>query len=250
MILVKFVAKTGVLSRRKAEDAIKHKEIRVNGIVISDPTYEVLESDIVLYKNKRLILKAFSYILLNKPVNYLTTKHDPSGLAVVMQLLPPHFQGLDPVGRLDFNTSGALLLTDDGTLAYSLSHPKFEVKKVYAVIASRPIDEKVIEDLKKGVYLEDGMVQADHIVWNKQNPEKLIITLHGGKYRIIRRLLEQFFIFVKKLHRVQFGPLQIKTLPSGAWRHLTIREVKELKKSSEHAKLKTEQKSKKITKKK
>lgn len=228
MILVKFVARTGILSRRKAEEAIKEKKIRVNGIVIADPTYEVNDQDVVLYLNKRISLKSFNYILLNKPLNYLTTKHDPSGMPVVMELLPSYLHVVDPVGRLDFNTSGALLLTDDGELAYKLSHPKFEIRKVYSVIASRPIDEAVIDNLKKGVYLEDGMVQADHIIWNKKNPEKLIIALHGGKYRVIRRTLEQLFIFVKKLHRLDFGPLNVKNLRIGEWRHLLPGEIKNL----------------------
>lgn len=228
MILVKFVARSGILSRRKAEEAIKGKQIRVNGIVLPDPTYEVNHSDTVLYFNKKVSLKSFSYILLNKPLNYLTTKYDPSGMPVVMDLLPNHLHVVDPVGRLDFNTSGALLLTDDGELAYKLSHPKFEIRKVYSVTASRPIDEEVIENLKKGVYLEDGMVQADHIVWNKKNPEKLIIALHGGKYRIIRRTLEQLFIFVKKLHRLDFGSLNVKNLRLGEWRHLLPGEIKNL----------------------
>jgi 23S rRNA pseudouridine2605 synthase len=237
MILVKFVARTGVLSRRKSEEAIRSKKIRVNGIIVSDPTHEVGEHDVVLYLNKRISIKSFSYILLNKPLNYLTSKADPSGMPFVMELLPYHLHTVDPVGRLDFNTSGALLLTDDGELAYRLSHPKFEIRKVYAVTASRPIDETVIENLKKGVYLEDGMVQADHIIWNKNNPEKLIIGLHGGKYRVIRRTLEQLFIFVKKLHRLNFGSLDVKNLQPGEWRYLLPREIKELRSLGEKKKV-------------
>lgn len=237
MILVKFISQSGVLSRRKSEEAIKYGEVRVNGIFVKDPTYEVTEQDNVLYGNKKITLKSFTYVLLNKPVNFLTSKSDPTDMPVVMELLPKNFQTiLDPVGRLDFNTSGALLLTDDGKLAYALSHPKFNVKKTYSVISSKPIDEEIITNLKKGIYLEDGMVQADYIDWNPKNPTKLLITLHGGKYRIIRRLLLVFGIFVKKLHRVQFATLTIKALPIGEWRHLSNKEINDLKKFILHNK--------------
>jgi 23S rRNA pseudouridine2605 synthase len=230
MILVKFIAQSGVLSRRKSESAIREGLVRVNGHVIADPTYEVKEIDIVSYNNKKITLKKFTYILLNKPVGCLTSKFDPSGLPVVMDLFPPQMRtSLDPVGRLDFNTSGALLLTDDGVLAYQLSHPKFNIKKTYVVIASRPIEEEVVENLKRGIYLEDGMVQADAIIWNKKSPLHLTITLHGGKYRIIRRLLETFGIFVKKLHRIAFGPLLIRKMPGGVWRHLERKEIDDLR---------------------
>jgi 23S rRNA pseudouridine2605 synthase len=231
MILIKFVAQSGILSRRKSEEAIKTGLVKVNGSLLTDPTYEVKETDIVSYNNKKIIIKQFTYVLLNKPNQCLTSKEDPSGLPLITELLPMRFQkNLDPVGRLDFNTSGALLLTDDGELAYNLSHPKFNIKKTYAVVASRPIDKEIIENLKRGVYLEDGMIQADNIIWNERSPHTLTITLHGGKYRIIRRLLQQFNIFVKKLHRIQFGPIHIKKLPLGMWRHLEKKEIEDLKK--------------------
>lgn len=231
MILIKFVAQSGVLSRRKSEEAIKTGLVKVNGSRLADPTYEVQPTDVVFFNNKKVVIKQFTYVLLNKPHQCLTSKDDPSGLPLVTQLLPVHFQkNLDPIGRLDFNTSGALLLTDDGELAYNLSHPKFNIRKTYAVIASRAIDKEIIENLKRGVYLEDGMVQADSIIWNERSPNTLTITLHGGKYRIIRRLLEQFNIFVKKLHRVQFGPIHIRKLPLGMWRHLEKKEIDDLKK--------------------
>jgi 23S rRNA pseudouridine2605 synthase len=243
MILIKFVAQSGILSRRKSEEAIKTGLVRVNGSVLADPTYEVKPNDIIFYNNKKIFIKQFTYLLLNKPNQFLTSKNDPSGLPLITELLPIRFQqNLDPVGRLDFNTSGALLLTDDGELAYNLSHPKFNIRKTYAVIASRAIDKEIIENLKKGVYLEDGMVQADNIIWNERSPNTLTITLHGGKYRIIRRLLEQFNIFVKKLHRVQFGPIQIKKLPLGMWRHLEKKEIEELRKQITINKIKTKNK--------
>lgn len=230
MILVKFIAQSGILSRRKSEEAIKIGKVKVNGIIITDPTYEVCERDSVNCLNKKVTLVTFTYLLLNKPINYLTSKDDPSNMPLLMELLPPCFQSLDPVGRLDFNTSGLILLTNDGGLSYALSHPKFNVRKTYSIVASKPIDEEIIENLKRGIYLEDGMVQPDDIIWNAKNPKKLIITLHAGKYRIIRRLLETFFIFVKKLHRVQFATLTIKALPVGEWRHLSNKEIIDLKK--------------------
>ncbi len=239
MILIKFVAQSGILSRRKSEEAIKTGLVKVNGSVLSDPTYEVKLTDVIFYNNKKIVIKQFTYLLLNKPNQCLTSKYDPSGLPLVTDLLPIRFQNnLDPIGRLDFNTSGALLLTDDGELAYNLSHPKFNIRKTYAVIASRAIDKEIIENLRRGVYLEDGMVQADSILWNEKSPNTMTITLHGGKYRIIRRLLEQFNIFVKKLHRVQFGPIHIKKLPLGMWRHLEKKEIEELQKQINSNKMK------------
>jgi 23S rRNA pseudouridine2605 synthase len=238
MILIKFVAKSGILSRRKSEEAIKTGLVKVNGSIKSDPTYIVENTDVVFFNNKKIIIKGFTYILINKPNQFLTSKQDPSGLPLITNLLPIRFkQNLDPVGRLDFNTSGALLMTDDGELAYNLSHPKFNIRKTYAVIASRAIDKEIIENLKKGIYLDDGMVQADKILWNEKSPHSLTITLHGGKYRIIRRLLETFNIFVKKLHRVQFGSLHIRKLPLGSWRHLEEKELTELKKIIEQNKV-------------
>ena len=230
MILVKFIAQSGVLSRRKSEEAIKEKKIKVNGHIIDDPTYEVQENDVVFFNKIKIVTKKFTYILLHKPIGCMTSKFDPNNKPVVMNLLPKHFSHLDPVGRLDFNTSGALLLTDDGTLAYRLSHPRFNIKKTYSIVASRALDSEIVDAVRRGVYLEDGKVSADKLIWNEKSPLNITITLHSGRYRVIRRTLEAFTIFVKKLQRTHFASIDIKGLSVGEWRHLTEREVIELKK--------------------
>lgn len=230
MILVKFLASSGVLSRRKAEFEIKNGSVKINGMIVTDPTCEVSSQDCVSYRNKKIVQQAYVYILLNKPVGYLTSKSDPSGLPLITDLLPLKFRTiLDPVGRLDFNTSGAILLTNDGTLANRMSHPKFNIKKKYIVTTSRPLDQKLVDDIKSGVYLQDGMIQPDEIVWKEYAKTYLNITLHGGKYRIIRRILEQFHVYVKKLHRVSYGSLTVSRIPLGGWRHLTMQEIKKIK---------------------
>lgn len=230
MILVKFVSCFGVLSRRKSEEAIKKGLVKINGIVIKDPNYLVLSTDTVLCQNKKIVYQEMFYILLNKPVGYLTSKSDPSGLPLVFDLLPLKFRKiLDPVGRLDFNTSGALLLTNDGQLAYKLTHPKFTIKKKYLVTSSRPLNQKIIDDIKSGIGLNDGVIKPDGVVWKEFSKTNLTIELHSGKYRIIRRLFQQLHIFVKKLHRLSFGPLKVSGMEFGSWRHLTLNEIKKLK---------------------
>jgi 23S rRNA pseudouridine2605 synthase len=230
MILIKFIAHSGILSRRKSEQAIKEGCVKVNGIVVTDPNYIVKTTDSVLCYNKKVIPHELVYILLNKPVGYLTSKSDPSGLPLITDLLPLRFRKIvDPVGRLDFNTSGALLLTNDGDLAHRLTHPKFNIKKKYIITTSRPLDQQLVDDIKSGVYLQDGMIQPDHIIWKEYSSNILTMTLHGGKYRIIRRLLQQFNVFVKKLHRLSFGPLTVSHMNSGSWRHLSPYEIKKLK---------------------
>ena len=230
MILIKFVANSGLLSRRKSEEAIKNGLVKINGIVIKDPNYEVCSVDVVLCQNKKIVHQEMFYILLNKPVGCLTSRHDPSGLPLVFDLLPLKFRKiLDPVGRLDFNTSGALLLTNDGQLAYKLTHPKFIIKKKYLVTSSRPLHQKIIDDIKSGICLADGVVKPDEVSWQEFSKTNLVVGLHSGKYRIIRRLFQELNIFVKKLHRLSFGPLKVSGMEFGSWRHLTLTEIKKLK---------------------
>lgn len=231
MILVKFVAQSGILSRRKSEEAIKYGKILVNGRVCKDPTYHVEESDLIFYQRIKITLRKPLYVILHKPAGYLTSKYDPSGRPLITNLLPFELNRvLDPVGRLDFNTSGLLLLTNDGDFAYSLSHPKFNIKKKYVVTASRALDEEIIRGIKRGIQLEDGLVHPDSIDWNPRYPEKVLITLHSGKYRVIRRIFETLSIFVKKLERIEFGGISLQSLPLGAWRYLDEKEIEKMKK--------------------
>ena len=231
MILVKYVSKSGILSRRKSEEAIRKGLIRVNNIVIIDPTYEVEEKkDSVHYRNKKISFFEPIYILINKPNGYLTSKEDPSLKPVITELFPKHLRTMiDPVGRLDFNSSGALIFTSDGDFAYSLSHPKFQIKKVYQVIANRALDQQIIDSLIAGIRLEDGMVRPDCVKWDPQIPNHFSIELHSGKYRVIRRLLGVFGIFVQTLHRSSFAGLTVKGMEAREWRYLRPSEVLALK---------------------
>jgi len=231
MYLVKFIAKHSDLSRRNSEKAIKYGKVTINGKIIEDPSYIVSENDIIFLNKKKIIKKEKIYVLLNKPIGMITSKSDPSERDTIIQLFPKHLQGiLDPIGRLDYNSSGALILTNDGDLAYKLSHPKFLVKKIYSIIVSRSLDEELIESLKKGVRLEDGFAKADKIIWKNNSPDSLTIELHSGKYRVIRRMIEVFKIFVKKLHRISFAGINVKNLKKGEWRYLTEKEIDSLKK--------------------
>ncbi len=137
-----------ILSRRKSEAAIKSGYISVNGHKIKDPTYEVKETDHVFMGNKKIFKTEYIYVVMNKPTGYITSKGDPEGRPTILDLLPKNIaKKVDPVGRLDFNTSGVLILTSDGSFAYKLSHPKFKVRKVYQVITSKPLTKKIVDSL-------------------------------------------------------------------------------------------------------
>jgi 23S rRNA pseudouridine2605 synthase len=230
MILIKYIAKSGLLSRRKSEEAIKNGDVRVNSTVIIDPTYEVNDNDIVYLKNKKIEKSELVYVVLNKPVGYITAKDDPQGREIVSMIFPPILRKfLDPIGRLDYNTSGSLLFSNDGDFVYRLSHPKFNVRKIYQVVASKPLTEKIVEALKRGVKLEDTFIKPDSVKWNEETPTHFMIELHSGKYRIIRRLLEVFGIFVKKLHRSSFAGINVRGMSFGDWRYLKKSEIEMLK---------------------
>jgi 23S rRNA pseudouridine2605 synthase len=232
MILVKFIAHSGHLSRRKSEEAIKLGFVTINGTKQTDPTYEVQNHDCVKCYGKIIPhTTQFMYIMMNKPVGMVTSKKDPSMRETIFDLLPPKIaQYVDPVGRLDLNSSGLILLSNDGDLVYRLSHPKFNITKTYHVTASRELNEEIVEHLRSGAQLEDTFVRPDKVLWNHKKPTQITIELHSGKYRVIRRLLETFGIFVKKLHRVAFKGIQLKNLNAGEWRPLTQKEIDWLKK--------------------
>ena len=232
MILVKFISKNGFLSRRKSEEAIKLGNVTVNGVKCADPTYIVKENDCIKCFGKVIHINDENiYIIMNKPIGMVTSKSDPSMRETIFDLIPPKVAKIvDPVGRLDLNSSGLILLSNDGDLVYKLSHPKFNVSKVYHVTASRDLDEEIVEHLRKGAQLNDTFIKPDKVIWNSKKPTQITIELHSGKYRIIRRLLEVFGIFVKKLHRIGFKNLILKNLSYGQWRYLTEKEIDLLKK--------------------
>lgn len=233
MQLNKFLAHAGVCSRRSAVELIKQGLVRVNGTVVTEPGHAVSEKDVVTVRGKKVLVERKLYIVLNKPRGYITTTSDEKGRDTVMELIGSSYkERLYPVGRLDRNTTGILLLTNDGELAQRLSHPRHRVQKVYHATLSKSFDEADRKKILAGVRLRDGKVDVDrisHALGMKKNQVR--ITLHSGKYRIVRRLFEALGYDVKKLDRVQYAGMTKRGLPSGVWRKLQQKEVQYLKKA-------------------
>lgn len=232
MPLNKFVAYAGICGRREAAALVKEGVITVNGDVVYEPGYKVLTTDEVVYKGKKLMLKKnLVYILLNKPKDYITTSADPEGRKTVMDLLKDATkERIYPIGRLDRNTTGVLLLTNDGELAQKLTHPGYQVKKVYAVKLDKPVTKKDFESILSGITLEDGTIQADGLAYaDAKDRTQVGIEIHSGKNRIVRRIFEHLGYEVKSLDRVMFANLTKKNVERGTWRMLQEKEVRLLK---------------------
>lgn len=232
MPLNKYIAHGGVCSRRDAVDLIKGGKVKVNGELITEPGHKVTVSDTVVVSGKKITpVKDFVYILLNKPKDYLTTTEDPQQRKTVLDLLKgaPDTR-IYPVGRLDRNTSGVLLLTNDGDLSQMLTHPSNEVKKVYAVTLDKPLTKAHFEAILKGVPLEDGMAHVDILAYSDPTDHTQVgVEIHSGRNRIVRRIFEQLGYDVKALDRVVFAGLTKKNVNRGKWRFLTEKEVRDLK---------------------
>lgn len=229
MTLLQFVIKSGVLSRRNAFAAIREGYITINHFAITNPSHNLEEKDSVIYNKKVLELKPFSYLLINKPKGCITSKKDPSGKQVIFDFLPLELNDLDPVGRLDCNTSGALLLTNDGNTALLLSHPRYNVQKTYHVTLSRDLFEDQVESLRKGIMIQKKIfIRPDNIVWHPKKPDIIKISLHSGQNRVIRRMLEELGCFVKKLHRVSFAGLTIEKLKEGEYMFIEEKKINSL----------------------
>lgn len=231
MQLNKFLAHAGIASRRAAVELIKKGSVSVNGTIIKDPGHRVIEGDLVKVHGKPVMAQELKYIMLNKPAGFVTTASDELGRNTVLDLIKGIKERLYPIGRLDKNTTGLLLLTNDGDLAGKLSHPSSDITKVYHVTVHKTFTEEDRERLLAGVRLADGKVKADrvsHALGTKK--DQLRITLHSGKNRVIRRLFEALGYEVKKLDRVQYAFLPKKGLSAGCWRKLTRKEVDLLKK--------------------
>ncbi len=232
MRLNKYIAHSGVCSRRKAAELVKEGKIIVNGKVEDNPAYVVQEGDQVIYKGKILQPeKNKVYLLLNKPKNTITTLNDERGRKTVMDIIGNKVEErIFPVGRLDRMTTGLLLLTNDGDLAKKLSHPSHKVKKYYHVITDKPVLEKDIEAIRKGLTLEDGLASVDAAGYIKNKDQTEVgLEIHIGKNRIVRRIFEHLGYQVIKLDRTYYGGLTKKDLPRGRFRHLTEKEVIMLK---------------------
>lgn len=232
MPLNKYIAHGGVCSRRDAVDLIKGGKVKVNGELILEPAHKVSISDTVVVAGKKIApVKDFVYILLNKPKDYITTTDDPQGRKTVLDLLKgAPMARLYPVGRLDRNTSGVLLLTNDGELSQKLTHPSNEIKKVYAVTLDKPLSKHHFEEILKGVPLEDGMAKVDVLAYaDAKDHTQLGVEIHSGRNRIVRRIFEHLGYDVKALDRVVFAGLTKKNVIRGKWRFLTEKEVRDLK---------------------
>lgn len=232
MPLNKFLAHCGVCSRRDAVALIKEEKVKVNGTIITEPGHKVTDKDEVKFNGKRIyVQKELVYILLNKPKDYITTSEDPQGRKTIMDLMKGvTTQRIYPVGRLDRNTTGVLLLTNDGELTQKLSHPSYQVKKVYEVTLDRPLEKADFEQLLKGVVLEDGFIAPDALGYADPKNKKVVgIEIHSGRNRIVRRMFEFLGYDVKGLDRVLFANLTKKNVDRGKWRFLNEKEVRLLK---------------------
>lgn len=232
MPLNKYMAHCGICSRRDAAALIKEGKVKVNGTLITEPGFKVSPKDEVLFNGKKVFLaKNLVYILLNKPKDFITTTDDPRGRKTVLDIVRRATnERIYPVGRLDRNTSGVLLITNDGELAQMLTHPSHEVKKIYQVSLNKPLEKADFEKIAAGLQLEDGPVKVDSIAYTDPKDKSQIgIEIHSGRNRIVRRIFEHLKYDVKNLDRVMFAGLTKKNVDRGKWRFLSEKEVRELK---------------------
>ena len=226
MRINKYIAHAGVASRRKAEELIKQGLVTVNGQVVRELATIIKSGDKVEVEGQPIYNEEKVYYLLNKPRGVISSVTDDKGRKTVVDLLPNVKERIYPVGRLDRNTTGVLLLTNDGDLASKLTHPKFLKKKVYHVFLDKPVTANDLQKISDGIELEDGEIKADAIEY--ASPDDLTqvgIEIHSGKNRIVRRIFESLGYRVVKLDRVQFAGLTKKNVRRGDWRFLTEKEV-------------------------
>ena len=225
--LNKFLANAGMCSRREADDFIQAGVVRVNGEVVTELGTKVQRTDTVHFHDQLVSIEKKVYVLLNKPKDYVTTSDDPQQRKTVMDLLKNCCrERIYPVGRLDRNTTGVLLFTNDGDLASKLTHPKYLKKKIYHVHLDKNVTAADLRQIAEGIMLEDGEIHADAISYASDTDKKQVgIEIHSGKNRIVRRIFESLGYKVMKLDRVMFAGLTKKGLKRGDWRFLTEKEV-------------------------
>jgi 23S rRNA pseudouridine2605 synthase len=232
MPLNKYVAHAGVCSRRDAADLVRSGKVSVNGKVVTEPGHKVTPTDEIKVQGKKIsAAKNLVYILLNKPKDHITTTEDPEGRKTVMDIVKrATTERVYPIGRLDRNTTGVLILTNDGELAQKLSHPSYEVKKIYEVTLDRPLVKKDFDQLLNGLTLEDGFIAPDSLAYaDARNKAVIGIEIHSGKNRIVRRMFEKIGYDVRNLDRVMYANLTKKNVERGKWRFLQEKEVRLLK---------------------
>ncbi len=230
--LNKFISHAGVAARRDAAEMVKKGMVKVNGVLITEPGHRVSSKDEVKVNGKRVFLaKNLVYILLNKPKDYITTTEDPQGRKTVLDIIARATpERVYPVGRLDRNTSGVLLLTNDGELAQKLTHPSNEIKKVYHVTLNKALEKNDFDRILKGVTLEDGPAGVDVLAYaDMKDKTQIGVEIHSGRNRIVRRIFEHLGYDVKNLDRVIFAGLTKKNVERGKWRFLSEKEVRDLK---------------------
>jgi 23S rRNA pseudouridine2605 synthase len=228
--LNRFIAMCGVCSRRKADLLIESGQISINKKIITSLGEKVNNTDNVYLNGKKINIENRQYLLLNKPKDHITTVKDNKGRKTVMMLIENACdERLFPVGRLDKNTTGLLLFTNDGELAKKLSHPRYEIKKIYHVTLNKNMPKNILIKIQKGLNLDDGFVKVDSISYIENNHKKIELAIHSGKNRIIRRIFEFLNYTVMKLDRVEYSFLTKNKLQIGNWRFLTQKELKELK---------------------
>lgn len=229
--LNKYIASSGICSRREADEFIKAGLVTVNDEVVTEMGVKIQPGDVVKYNGEKIRAERKVYILLNKPKDFVTTLDDPEGRKTVMELVKnAGRERVYPVGRLDRNTTGVLLLTNDGELASRLTHPKYDQKKIYHVFLDRSMDNHDFKKLAAGIELSDGFIKPDGLSFvNPDSKSELGIEIHSGRNRIVRRMLEALNYKVIRLDRVYFAGLTKKNLPRGKWRYLNDKEISYLK---------------------
>lgn len=230
MRLNRFLAQSGLCSRREADDYIQAGLVTVNGVVVSELGTKVKPTDDVRFNDERIQGEKKVYLVLNKPKGYVTSMDDPHADKTVMDLVKNACtERIYPVGRLDKNSVGLLLFTNDGDVASQLTHPSLEKKKIYQVTLDKPLTRADMERIAEGITLEDGEVYADEIAYASENKKEVGIEIHSGRNRIVRRIFEHLGYSVQKLDRVYYAGITKKNLKRGAWRFLTREEVERLK---------------------
>lgn len=231
--LNRYIANAGICSRRKADELIDEGKVEINHKIVWELGTKVNRGDKVFVEGKLIRREKLVYVLLNKPKNYITTTNDPEERKTVMDLVERATdERILPVGRLDRNTTGLLLFTNDGDLTQRLTHPKHQIKKVYQVNLNTPLTKLDAQKIANGLQLEDGLAEVDAIGFpNPQDKREIGVEIHSGRNRIVRRIFESLDYEVEKLDRVLYAGLTKKDLPRGKWRFLTQREIGQLKKS-------------------
>ncbi|MFQ8660591.1 MAG: pseudouridine synthase [Clostridia bacterium] len=231
--LQKYMAEAGIASRRKAEELILEGKVKVNGKIVDELGIKIVPNkDIVEYNGKKVVLeKEYVYILLNKPIGYVTTVKDQFNRDSILDLVKTN-KRIVPVGRLDMYTSGAIILTNDGDFVYKVTHPKHEIEKTYTVTIKGIVKSNEVEELKKGVKIEDYITKPARVKILKTDEEKNIsrleITIHEGKNRQVRKMCEAIGHKVLALHRSKIAGIGVKNLELGKWRYLTKNEVRKI----------------------